>query len=102
MFASVAPCFLYFCDNLLDDTIMVARPELSKEGSFQGARKERLSILEASGSPIMCSLSGSHLSTSRFRRMAMLPRWQIVMERWAISAGAMVSLREMTQSMKFR
>ena len=34
--------------------------------------------------------------------MAMLPRWQMVIDRWATSTGAAVSLREITQSMKLR
>jgi hypothetical protein len=38
----------------------------------------------------------------RFKRIAMLPRWPMVIERWAVSTGAAVSFREMTQSMKLR
>ena len=48
------------------------------------------------------SVLGSHFSRSRPSRIAMLPRWQIVIERWATSTGAAVGPREITQSMKLR
>ena len=51
---------------------------------------------------MICSVLGSQRRRSRPSRMAMLPRWQIVIDRWATSTGAAVGSREITQSMKLR
>ena len=62
----------------------------ANQASVHGERYARESIFDASSSPMICSVRGSHRIFSRFSRMAMLPRWQIVIERWATSTGAAV------------
>ena len=52
-------------------------------GSFHGSRCGRDSIFAASSSPMIRSVRGSHFSDFRPSRMAMLPRWAIVIDRCA-------------------
>ncbi len=56
----------------------------------QGLRIERESIRLACSLFTNCSFSGFH-SSFRLSVMAILPRWQIVTERWPTSTGAAVS-----------
>jgi hypothetical protein len=49
-----------------------------------GARYGRLVILASSSSPMTCSFTGSQL-TFFPERMAMLPKWHTVADRWLIA-----------------
>src|SRR5262249_26527837 len=66
-------------------------------GSFHGARYAFVTIFAASASPVISSFAGSQVIFLP-ARMAMLPRWHTVAERWPISTSQIGSFRLLMQS----
>ena len=70
-------------------------------GSSNPLRGSRESRALASGSFLKVSVSVSHASLRPTLR-AMFPRWQVLVERWAISMSLAGRARDLKQSRKLR